>query len=261
MAGSPDLYRDDGRYAYHSINFVTSHDGFTLADLVAYDRKHNEENGEDGRDGADQNDSWNCGWEGPGAPANVEQLRRQQTRNLMTMLFLSHGVPLMLAGDEHGRTQRGNNNAYCHDSRLFWMNWEQERENADLLRFMTRLIAFRRAHPQLLTAAFLDSQADGSPAVKWHGRYPDQPDWSHESRLIVMQLPGGSSADDILAAINMHWQPARIVLPQPPPGRPWRRAIDTSFQSPNDILDAADQEAYVHKTYVVVARSIVVFEA
>ena len=118
MAGSPDLYRDNGRCPLHSINFITSHDGFTLADLVAYDRKHNEANGEQGRDGADENDSWNCGWEGDGAPIHVERLRGQQARNLMAILFLSQGVPMILAGDEHGRTQRGNNNAYAQDNEI-----------------------------------------------------------------------------------------------------------------------------------------------
>ena len=191
LAGSPDLYRADGRSAHHSINFITSHDGFTLADLVAYDRKHNDNNGEGGRDGTDQNDSWNCGWEGANAPANVERLRRQQTRNLVTILFLSQGVPMMLAGDEHGRTQLGNNNAYCHDSAVSWVNWDPDVQDRAFLRFVTRLIAFRRGHPQLLSGGFLDG-AHGIPAAEWHGRQPGQPDWSRDSRLLVMRLRGGS---------------------------------------------------------------------
>ncbi len=260
MAGSPDLYRADGRGAHHSINFITSHDGFTLADLVAYDRKHNDGNGEKGRDGADQNDSWNCGWEGPGALADVARLRRQQTRNLMAILLLSQGVPMILAGDEHGRTQGGNNNAYCHDSTMFWVNWDRKIQDGDLLRFVTRLIAFRRAHPQLLTDGFLDG-AKGTPAVEWHGRHPYQPDWSPESRLLVMRLPGGSLADDICIAINMHWEPTRIVLPTSPPARPWRRAIDTSLPSPEDIVATSDQTPHVDDDYVLVPRSLVVFEA
>ena len=260
MAGSPDLYRDNGRSPLHSINFITAHDGFTLADLVAYDRKHNDANGEGGRDGADENDSWNCGWEGQGAPADVERLRRQQARNLMAILFLSQGVPMILAGDERGQTQGGNNNAYCHDSALFWVNWDRQLQNEELLRFMTRLIAFRAAHPQLLTGSFLDCGASGSPAVEWHGRHPHQPDWSRDSRLLVMQLPAVLNADDLLIAINMHWDPVRVVLPHSRSGRLWRRAIDTSLPSPDDIVDRSTQEPCVDDAYVLVPRSVVVFE-
>jgi isoamylase len=261
MAGSPDLYRDNGRCAHHSINFITSHDGFTLADLVSYDRKHNDENGEGGRDGADENDSWNCGWEGRGAPEPVERLRRQQARNLMAILFLSQGVPMVLAGDERGRTQGGNNNAYCHDSALFWVNWVEEAHDADLLRFMTRLIAFRGAHLQLLSERFLDGGADGLPAVEWHGRHPHQPDWSPDSRLLVMQLPGGSNDNDLLVAINMHWEPTPIVLPRARTGRLWRRAIDTSLPSPDDIVETPTQEPYVEAAYRLAPRSVAAFEA
>jgi glycogen operon protein len=261
MAGSPDLYRNDGRCAHHSINFITSHDGFTLADLVSYNCKHNEANGEDNRDGADQNDSWNCGWEGAGAPPAVQQLRGRQSRNLMAILLLSQGVPMILAGDEHGRTQGGNNNAYCHDSPLFWTDWNQHVQHADLLRFVTRLIAFRRAHPQLLTDAFLDADRTGLPSVEWHGRTPRQPDWSPESRLVVMQLPGRSRAADLLVSMNMHWESASIVLPRSSSGRVWRRAIDTSRPSPDDILEASEQTPHAGVAFVAAPRSVVVFEA
>ncbi len=260
LAGSPDLYRADGRSAHHSVNFITSHDGFTLADLVAYNHKHNDNNGEGGRDGADQNDSWNCGWEGANAPADVERLRRQQARNLVTILFLSQGVPMMLAGDEHGRTQRGNNNAYCHDSPVSWVNWDPDVQDRAFLRFVTRLIAFRRAHPQLISGSFLDG-AHGIPAAEWHGRQPGQPDWSHDSRLLVMRLRGGSHAGDLCVAINMHWETTPVVLPDPPPGRPWRRAIDTSRTDPDDIVESIDQIPYADNAYRLASRSIVVLEA
>jgi glycogen operon protein len=260
MAGSPDLYRTEGRSAHHSVNFITSHDGFTLADLVAYDRKHNDNNGERGRDGTDQNDSWNCGWEGPNAPAHVEQLRRRQARNLITILLLAQGVPMILAGDEHGRTQQGNNNAYCHDSPVSWVNWDPAVQDGHLLRFVSRLIAFRRAHPQLLAGDFLDGSGN-VPAVEWHGRRPYQPDWSHESRLLVMQLPGGSIAAELCIAMNMHWEPARLTLPDPPHGRRWRRAIDTSRDSPDDIVDTPDQTPLSGSAYLLEPRSVVVLEA
>jgi isoamylase len=260
LAGSPDLYQADGRCAHHSINFITSHDGFTLADLVAYNHKHNDENGEGARDGADGNDSWNCGWEGPGAPADVERLRRQQARNLLAILFLSQGVPMLRAGDEWGHSQGGNNNAYCHDSPVSWMNWDPNAQDLDLARFVTKLIAFRHGHRQLRTGGF-HAGSDGGAGVDWHGHQPGEPDWSPGSRLIVLRLPGGTRADDLCVAINVHWEPARLVLPSPPSGRPWRRAIDTSRPSPDDILDASDQQPYLDDVCRLASRSVVVFEA
>jgi glycogen operon protein len=260
MAGSPDLYRANGRSAHHSINFITSHDGFTLADLVAYDRKHNDDNGERGRDGSDGNDSWNCGWEGPGAPAEVERLRRQQARNLLAILFLSQGVPMMRAGDEVGHSQGGNNNAYCQDSPISWMNWDTDAQDGALLRFVTELIAFRRTHQQLRTDGFLDESGGGS-SVEWCGSQPGAPDWSEGSRLVVMRLPSGRAAGDLWVAINMYWEPQRVVLPEPPRGRPWRRAIDTSRPSPDDIILWPEQQPYLDHDYLLAPRSVAVFEA
>src|SRR5205085_390329 len=143
--------------------------------------------GEGSRDGADVNDSWNCGWEGPGAPPEVERLRRQQMRNLLALLFLSQGVPMLLAGDECGRTQRGNNNAYCQDTPLSWMPWAEEDRDEALGRFVRELIAFRRSHPLLTSQGFLDPRPDGKPVVDWHGLEPHQPDWSKSSHLLVMR--------------------------------------------------------------------------
>ncbi|MGI9022899.1 MAG: glycogen debranching protein GlgX [Acidimicrobiales bacterium] len=147
LTGSSDLYQDDGRRPYASINFVTSHDGFTLADLVAYDAKHNEANGEDNRDGTDDNRSWNCGVEGPTTEPEVIDLRRRQQRNFLATLLLSQGVPMLLGGDEVGRTQQGNNNAYCQDNELSWFDWALDDADADLLDFTAQLIHLRRAHP------------------------------------------------------------------------------------------------------------------
>jgi glycogen operon protein len=261
LAGSPDLYRADGRSAHHSINFVTSHDGFTLADLVAYNEKHNEANGEHSRDGADVNDSWNCGWEGRGAPPAIERLRKQQMRNLLSLLLLSQGVPMLLAGDECGRTQEGNNNAYCQDTPLSWMPWTEERRDQSFERFVTEFLAFRRTHPLLTTQGFLDPTSDGRPVVDWHGREPNQPDWSAASRLVAMRLLGRGTAGSLLVVANAHWEPADIQLPEPASRLGWRRVVDTSLPSPNDIVSSPRDRSAVAARYLVAARSVIVLES
>src|SRR5438094_880248 len=149
ITGSPDLYEATGRRPYASVNFITAHDGFTLHDLVSYNEKHNEANGEDNNDGESYNRSWNCGAEGDTDDPDVNALRQRQIRNFLTTLFLSQGVPMLLHGDEMGRTQQGNNNAYCQDTELSWFDWSQRDENLSLLGFTRRLMDFRRAHPVL----------------------------------------------------------------------------------------------------------------
>src|SRR5262249_48445701 len=149
LCGSADLYEPAGRRPHHSINFVTCHDGFTLWDLVSYNRKHNEANGEDNRDGANDNHSWNCGVEGPTDDPEVLGLRRRQAKNLVATLLLSQGVPMLLAGDEFLRTQGGNNNAWCQDNETSWVNWELGVKNADFQRFVREMIALRKRHPVL----------------------------------------------------------------------------------------------------------------
>ncbi len=146
FCGSADLYSENGRAPHHSVNFVTSHDGFTLADLVSFDEKHNEANGEKNRDGMIENDSWNCGVEGPTSDPETVNLRRRQVKNLAATLILSQGVPMILAGDELGRTQQGNNNAYCQDNEISWLDWGMKDQNQDLLRFIKNLISFRKSH-------------------------------------------------------------------------------------------------------------------
>src|SRR5438105_1413753 len=154
LCGSADLYEASRRQPYHSINFVTCHDGFTLWDLVSYNRKHNEANGENNRDGLDQNFSWNCGIEGPTADSGILGLRRRQAKNLMATLLLSQGVPMLMAGDEFLRTQRGNNNAWCQDNETSWLDWSLASEHADFLRFTRMLIALRRRHAALRRRSF-----------------------------------------------------------------------------------------------------------
>ncbi|GAA3882274.1 glycogen debranching protein GlgX [Saccharothrix violaceirubra] len=218
LAGSPDLYAGRGTRA--SVNFVTCHDGFTLADLVSYDHKHNEANGEDNRDGHDANESWNCGVEGPTDDAGVLALRARQTRNALTLLLVSHGVPMLTAGDEFGRTQRGNNNAYCQDNELTWVDWSAAEKNADLVAFVRGLLALRARHPVLRRAAHPDS--DG---LRWHGAEPGRPDWSADSRLLVAESRAGDDA--VLVVANSDLAEAAVRLPEPPGGTRWYPAVDT----------------------------------
>ncbi|MFI5184627.1 MAG: glycogen debranching protein GlgX [Vicinamibacteria bacterium] len=261
LAGSPDLYRGSGRAPYHSINFVTSHDGFTLADLVRYNQKHNDANGEGSADGHDDNLSWNCGHEGPSPSAEVGALRRRQVRNLATLLLLSQGVPMILAGDEMGRTQTGNNNAYCHDNPLGWLDWRLEEANADLVRFFRLLIRFRKTHPSLRRRFFFEDEI-GPPPVAWHGVKRGQPDWGHESRCLAMHLLGGKSDDDLYLAANAYWEPQEFELPTLPAGKAWRRSVDTSLDPPHDIREPGDEAPLSRSTsYRVRPHSVVVLVA
>src|SRR6516164_3045333 len=166
LTGSSDLYASDGRHPVASINFVTAHDGFTLADLVSYDHKHNEANGEDNRDGRDDNRSWNCGVEGPTDDPEVNELRALQQRNLLATLLLSQGVPMLLGGDEMGRTQHGNNNAYCQDSETSWLNWDWSAEEQEFLEFVARMVTLRREHPVFARRRFLQGRTVEGDSVK-----------------------------------------------------------------------------------------------
>jgi glycogen operon protein len=226
LAGSPDLYRHYGGGAHHGVNFITCHDGFTLRDLVSYNTKHNDANGEQSRDGCNANDSWNCGWEGPAAPADVDALRDRQVRNALLMLLLSQGVPMLLAGDEGGRSQSGNNNAYCQDSAVSWIDWSARDER--LTQWVARLIAFRRAHPQLRDGRFYDPLPDGTRLVSWHGVRPLQPDWSAASRLVAFSVPELAEARAIFVAFNMHSESIDVELPKPATGQHWRLVTDSS---------------------------------
>jgi glycogen operon protein len=258
LAGSADLYQSSGRQPYHSINFVTSHDGFTLADLVSYDRKHNTANGEDNRDGSDDNHAWNCGVEGPTSDAEIVALRRRQAKNFAALLLLSRGVPMILMGDEVGRTQSGNNNAYCQDNELSWLDWRMTEDHAELLRFFRCLVRFRRTHAVLRARNFDGHHDDGRPVLTWHGERPLEPDWTEESRLLVMQLAGGTFDDDILIAANAHWEPRRIELPAPAAGRRWHLFADTAQPAPHDITEPGAEALHPDPARTLAARSTVV---
>jgi isoamylase len=248
--GSPDLYGWAARGAAASINFITCHDGFTLADLVSYNEKHNEANGEGNMDGSNDNGSWNCGAEGPTDDPGVIALRQRQMRNAIAMLLVSQGVPMLLMGDEMGRTQHGNNNAYCHDSPLSWLDWDLLEANTDLFRFVQRAIAFRKAHPVLRNRMHFrnyDYAGSGYPDISWHGVRAWQADWSASSRTIAFLLcghhgRGGLERDDfIYAAFNMYWDALPYELPQLPPGLSWHVFANTSVPPPGDACEPGSE--------------------
>ena len=192
IAGSSDLYAWAGKSPQNGINFVTCHDGFTLYDLVSYDKKHNSANGEHNRDGRDDNSSWNSGVEGATDDAEILRLRAQRARNFMALLLLSQGVPMLTAGDEVLRTQRGNNNAYCQDNDVSWLDWSFAPAARAMLRFTRELIALRKRHPSLRRARFLNGHADDAPAeIHWYGESLDAPDVARRRRARAVLHAGG----------------------------------------------------------------------
>jgi isoamylase len=268
LSGSSDLYGHDGRSAYNSVNFVTCHDGFTLLDLVSYDRKHNEANGEDNRDGTEDNASWNSGAEGQTADPAVLHLRTQRAKNYICQLLLSAGTPMMLGGDEMLRTQRGNNNAYCQDNEISWFDWSLRSQNAAFFTFVKNMIAFTRRFSVLQRRDFFsgrDVNHDDRPDIKWYGFGLDEPRWGEpECRTIAYQLDGAEANEGagdylIFVILNASWNAHGVALPPPGGSRRWRRVVDTSLDAGSDFmaegrevpLDPADH-------YVVAPRSTVV---
>jgi glycogen operon protein len=258
LAGSADLYQDDGRAPYHGINFITSHDGFTLADLCAYDAKHNEANGDNGAGGSNDNFSWNCGVEGPTEDPAVNALRRRQMRNAAAILLVSQGVPMILGGDERGRTQFGNNNAYCQDNELSWLDWGDDADSRTLRRFFRLLIDFRKRHPNVRRRSFAEGAEGGWPAIWWHGTKLNQADWSQESRHLGMHLPGGGNDDDVYVIVNGDAAAREFDLPPLSRGRRWRRVVDTMLLPPNDIAGPRDEPIVRASTYPAGPRSVVI---
>jgi glycogen operon protein len=265
LAGSSDLYADDRRLPGNSVNFITCHDGFTLHDLVSYNGKHNEANGEDNRDGNNDNLAWNCGAEGETGDAAVLALRRRQAKNFMAILFLSQGVPMILAGDEVLRSQRGNNNAYCQDNELSWFDWRLTETNRDMLRFVRELIALRKRHPSLRRSRFLTGRpAPGAtlPDITWHGERLNEPPW-HDggARLLAFTLAGTNATESVLHVILNMSDAARPVAIPGLAGKTWRRALDTALAAPDDIAPLQHQVSAAGDHYVAQPRSVVVLEA
>ncbi|MGW5683717.1 glycogen debranching protein GlgX [Nonomuraea sp. NPDC003754] len=251
LAGSADLYATSGRRPVASINFVTCHDGFTLADLVSYNRKHNEENGEDNRDGTDDNRSWNCGAEGPVEDPEIVRLRHRQRRNLLTTLFLSQGVPMLSHGDELGRTQRGNNNAYCQDNEIAWVDWSMARTEEGLLDFVRALSRLRREHPVFQRRRFFRGHTpeDGKrdlvwltpagaemTASDWHTGYAKSMSVYLNGEAITEPGPRGERIvdDSFLLLINAHHEDMTFTLPGAEFADSWTIVLNTDDETPRE---------------------------
>ena len=260
IAGSSDLYAWAGKTPQNSINFVTSHDGFTLCDLVSYDKKHNNANGEHNRDGADQNFSWNSGLEGPTDDAEIQRLREQRARNFMAMLLLSQGVPMITAGDEVLRTQRGNNNAYCQDNDLSWLDWSFAPAARAMLRFTRELVALRKRHPSLRRTRFLNGKsAHQSAEVHWYGESLDAPNWQDPRAAVLCFMLAGLVPQEpaLHVMINMATTARQLPLPDPVT-RNWRRLVDTTLIAPDDIVPAGAPVR--NDRYLLGPHGIAVFE-
>ena len=264
LAGSSDLYGANLRQPINSINFVTCHDGFTLWDLVSYNGKHNQANREGNRDGNDDNLSWNCGVEGDTANGEILALRRRQAKNLLSILFLSQGIPMLLAGDEVLRGQAGNNNTWCQDNPLGWFDWSLVETNREQLRFVRGLIALRKRHPSLRRRRFLGSQPRGVlglPDVTWHGTRVGEPRWTEATAQELAFTLAPMVADEPLlyVALNMAAKAQHFELPQIQ-GYRWHRALDTGGVAPLDVTEPADQSPLEPGPLLLRSRSVVVLE-
>ncbi len=246
ILGSPDLYQPTGRGPAASVNFITCHDGFTLTDLFTYERKHNGENGEENRDGSEENLSWNCGVEGPTEDPGINELRLRCAKNAMTLLLVSQGVPMILMGDEMGRTQRGNNNPYCQDTDWNWLDWGLAERNAGFLRFVRLLIALRKQHAGLRRGEWFSGAGvigHDYTDISWHGVDPCQPDWSEYSHSLAFMISpspetnGEAENSYLYAAFNMHSETLDFRLPELAPHWRWHLLADTSRPSPDDIYE------------------------
>ena len=243
--------------------------GFTLMDMVSYEQKHNEENGENNRDGSNENYTWNCGEEGPTKKRAILRTREKQLRNAVLLLFLSQGTPLLLAGDEFGNSQAGNNNAWCQDNETAWLDWSLMRKNRWLHDYIAAIIAFRKAHPMFRLPReprCVDYIACGHPDVSYHGKsawYAD-PDVSCRQLGILYcgeyaELPDGTKDDWFYVACNMHWNPHEFGLPKLPEGYQWSAAIDSSLERMKGLIpEGAEKPLEDQKTLTVPERSIVV---
>ncbi len=255
LYGSDDLFPDglsDTYRPFQSVNYVTSHDGFCLYDVVAYNEKHNEANGHHNTDGTNDNLSWNCGWEGDvNVPAEVMALRRRQVKNFCCLLLLANGTPMFVAGDEFMNTQRGNNNPYNQDNPITWLDWDLLARNADIFRFFKQMITFRKAHPSLGRSRYWRSD------VRWYGM-GRRVDLAPHSHTLAYCLHGAACGDDDLyVMVNAYWQDLTFTI-QEGKAREWRRVVDTALPSPQDIAEPGHEAPLARLDYLVQARSIVV---
>ena len=263
IAGSSDLYNHDGRLTTASINFITAHDGFTLNDLVSFNGKHNDENGENNRDGTDDNNCYNHGFEGITVNPKIEKLRLKKIKNYILCLMLSQGVPMMLAGDEFRRTQNGNNNAYCQDNEISWINWNLAEKNEELVVFTRRIIQLRKNHQVFHRETFFSTK---TPEIEWFDFTGKNPDWSNPSRFLAFMLDGsmcmnddGKYDSDFYVAGNTDIYDVTITLPSPHKGKKWYLAADTSIEGNDCIAESGKEECIAEqKRYILPAGSFVV---
>jgi len=270
LCASGDVFNHQGRRPWACVNFITAHDGFTLNDLVTYNDKHNEANAEDNKDGNSNNRSWNCGVEGPTGDPAINELRERQMRNFLATLLLSQGTPMLLAGDEFARTQGGNNNAYCQDTEISWLNWNIEEKGQSLTRFVQKLTRLRHKYPILRRNLFLTGQYNAQLEVKdvtWinaNGAEMEESHWNDANmRCLGMLMDGRAQTTGIrqrgknatmLLVINGHHELVEFTLPECPGGRQWSLLIDTNI--PGDTEQASFETG---QKYAVTARSVLLF--
>ena len=267
--GSSDLYQVNGRRPVASVNFITAHDGFTMNDLVSYNEKHNEANGEGNRDGNDYNCSWNCGEEGPSRRKKVQALRKKQLQNAFCMLLLTQSTPLIFMGDEFGNSQQGNNNPYCQDNKITWLNWQDREKNAELLNFWKQMIAFRKAHPILHPEEelrILDTLSCGYPDLSYHGQNAWRPQTESYNRHVGImycgkyaKTPQGGEDSFLYVAMNMHWEPQKLAFPKLPKVMEWNLVLATE-KSEDTLTVQEKEEQSREQTGIIAPRSIAVYE-
>lgn len=254
LCGSADIYHHPGQEPLKSINYITCHDGFTLRDLVSYERKHNLANGEENSDGYGENYSCNYGWEGSTPDPAIRKIRIRQMKNFFATLLLSRGVPMILGGDEFGRTQGGNNNAYCQDNETSWYDWRFVQENAELVRFVSKMIDFRTRNPVLMMDEFY-SDSD----IAWFNHDRGQPDWGPAGTALACMINGRQNGTDLYLMFNAGQTEQLFYLPAPPRGFVWKAAIDTIQAPPADICSAGEERTFMPQDYYPMApRSLAV---
>ncbi|MDR0662572.1 MAG: glycogen debranching protein GlgX [Spirochaetaceae bacterium] len=269
LSGSSDIFLRDGRKPFHSINFFTCHDGFTLKDLVSYNSKHNEENGEENRDGGNDNLSFNYGFEGPSQNPAIETIRQQQMKNFIASLMISQGTPMLLGGDEFARTQKGNNNAYCQDNEISWFDWNLKNQNHGLYRFTKEMIAFRRRHHGFMRPEFYTGR-EGSynalPDITWFDEKGGVLDWSGKNLCLALRMDGTKAEiladrddNDFYIMLNSGLEDCVFHVCPAHNGKNWFRAVDTALTSPEDISSlGSEQDLGGLLIYTVRRRSIVI---
>ncbi len=257
LTGSHDLFEDHGRTPSHSVNFITAHDGFTLRDLVTYSEKHNAENGEENRDGSDHNLSWNCGIEGETDDESVLELRLRMQKNFLTTLFLSMGTPMMVAGDEFSRTQGGNNNVYCQDNPISWIDWSFVETNESLLRFCRELIRFRKTNPAFGRSEYFTGapERNGRPDIEWFDSSGKTPNWQGMGGALGCWI---NSTVNGGAAVAMLMNPLKRARAFHLPAGDWRVRINTSARSPEDIMPIDTSPRPRTENIIVPSKSIIV---